>query len=48
MDLTDIQSKIENSLANGFVDREIAGSEELMPQFIHNSRGDTMLLHIER
>lgn len=48
MDLTDIQAKIENSLANGFVDREIAGSEELMPQFIHNSHGDTMLLHIER
>lgn len=48
MNLTDIQKQIEDSLANGFVDQGIAGSEELMPQFIHNSVGDTMLLHVER
>ncbi|RRK09241.1 DUF3427 domain-containing protein, partial [Lactiplantibacillus garii] len=48
MKLTDIQTKIANSLSNGFVDQRFNGPEELTPQFIYNNKGDSMLIHIER
>lgn len=48
MGLNKTQQRIQNSLSNGFVDQNLIGVEGMMPQFIHNEYGDTMLLHIER
>lgn len=48
MVLNDIQRDIQNSLTNGFVDQNFFGNENMLPEFIHNESGDTMLLHIEQ
>lgn len=46
MELTDIQREIEQSLTNGFVDRNQLGTQSMMPQFIHNAPGDKMMAHL--
>lgn len=48
MKLNKVQASISDSLSNGFVDQRFDGTESLMPSFIYNKKGDSMLLHIER
>lgn len=48
MKLNDVQTRLSNSLANGFIDPSFNGTEELMSRFIYNNPGDSMLMHIER
>lgn len=48
MKLNKTQQQISDSLTNGFVERSVVGTEAMMPQFIYNRKGDSMLLHIER
>ncbi|KRK34969.1 DUF3427 domain-containing protein [Loigolactobacillus bifermentans] len=48
MKLNQTQQQISDSLTNGFVERGVTGTEAMMPQFIYNREGDSMLLHIER
>ncbi|CAJ1226342.1 DUF3427 domain-containing protein [Lactiplantibacillus xiangfangensis] len=48
MKLTSTQTKLVSALSNGFVDQRFDGAEELVPRFIYNNKGDSMLMHIER